>query len=265
MLHPHILIGAPSRCSIHITCLPFSRKEERRPGARFTLHAFRLLAKRFIRSDEKNNETLVKRVPKGIFLEDLSRVIRIEFLLVICTIMEFNETAIVFFLGHISASVQDVWIWAGCLPSILLVQIFQIGQLVILNVPGGWRLRQAVKEVMTSGNKDSNVHVVIAGLTNTYSYDQKVKPGPQPPNLLDKQISLLTSVVMDATSLGSSFGNCKTDVPPGSIFKRGDVVTVMFWSACPRNDLMTEGTYALVEILQSDKNWNQYMMTNTGA
>ncbi|GJT70776.1 neutral ceramidase 2-like protein [Tanacetum coccineum] len=187
-------------------------------------------------------------------------------------------------------------------PSILPVQIFQIGQLVILNVPGefttmaGRRLRQAVKEVMTSGNKDSNVHVVIAGLTNTYSQyvttfeeyqiqryegastlygphtlnayiqefkklasslisDQKVEPGPQPPNLLDKQISLLTPVVMDATPLGLSFGDCKTDVPPGSIFKRGDVVTVMFWSACPRNDLMTEGTYALVEILQSDKNW----------
>nr|GFB38278.1 neutral ceramidase [Tanacetum cinerariifolium] len=59
-------------------------------------------------------------------------------------------------------------------PSILPVQIFQIGQLVILNVTGefttmaGRRLRQAVKEVMTFGNKDSNVHVVIAGLTNTY-------------------------------------------------------------------------------------------------
>lgn len=33
----------------------------------------------------------------------------------------------------------------------------------------GRRLRDAVKEVMTSGDKDSNVHVVIAGLTNTYS------------------------------------------------------------------------------------------------
>nr|GEV02165.1 hypothetical protein [Tanacetum cinerariifolium] len=30
---------------------------------------------------------------------------------------------------------------------------------------------------------------------------------------------------------------------------------IMFWSACPRNDLMTEGTYALVEILHSNKNW----------
>lgn len=33
----------------------------------------------------------------------------------------------------------------------------------------GRRLRESVKEVLTSENKDSNIHVVIAGLTNTYS------------------------------------------------------------------------------------------------
>lgn len=61
-------------------------------------------------------------------------------------------------------------------PSILPIQIFQIGQFVILSVPGefttmaGRRLRDAVKTVL-SGDKSfgSNIHVVIAGLTNTYS------------------------------------------------------------------------------------------------
>ncbi|CAI9776479.1 unnamed protein product [Fraxinus pennsylvanica] len=65
--------------------------------------------------------------------------------------------------------------WA---PSILPVQILRIGQLVILSVPGefttmaGRRLRDAVRTVLTSGGRkefDENVHVVIAGLTNTYS------------------------------------------------------------------------------------------------
>ncbi|KAA3464855.1 neutral ceramidase [Gossypium australe] len=65
--------------------------------------------------------------------------------------------------------------WA---PSILPVQIVRIGQLVILSVPAefttmaGRRLRDAVKTVLTSGrNKqfNNNVHIVIAGLTNTYS------------------------------------------------------------------------------------------------
>lgn len=201
-----------------------------------------------------------------------------------------------------TGEMHEPYDWA---PSVLPIQIFQTGQLVILNVPGefttmaGRRLREAVEDVLTSGDNEefySSVHVVIAGLTNTYSQyvttfeeyqiqryegastlygpytlnayiqefkklafslisDQKVEPGPQPPDLLDKQISLLTPVVMDATPLGSNFGDCKTDVPPDSIFKRGDVVTATFWSACPRNDLMTEGTYALVEILQSSKGW----------
>ncbi|CAN4116601.1 unnamed protein product [Withania somnifera] len=192
--------------------------------------------------------------------------------------------------------------WA---PSILPVQILRIGQLVILSVPGefttmaGRRLRDAVKTVLTSGGSkefDSNIHVVLAGLTNTYSqyittfeeyqiqrYEgastlygphtlsayiqqfktlasalitgQTVQAGPQPPDLLDKQISLLPPVVMDATPLGSKFGDLIIDVPQSSTFNRGDLVSVSFWSACPRNDLMTEGTFALVEILEGKDTW----------
>ncbi|KAG8371451.1 hypothetical protein BUALT_Bualt13G0088900 [Buddleja alternifolia] len=192
--------------------------------------------------------------------------------------------------------------WA---PSILPIQILRIGQLVILSVPGefttmaGRRLRDAVKTFLTSGaSKEfgSNVHVVIAGLTNTYSqyvttneeyqiqryegastlygphtlsgYIQEfkklaaalisgksVESGPQPPDLLSKQISLLTPVVMDATPIGVKFGDVSLDVPKNSTYKRGGNVTVVFWSACPRNDLMTEGTFALVEILKGQDSW----------
>ncbi|XVE59360.1 hypothetical protein DITRI_Ditri05aG0040200 [Diplodiscus trichospermus] len=192
--------------------------------------------------------------------------------------------------------------WA---PSILPIQILRIGQLVILSVPGefttmsGRRLRDAVKTVLTSsgnGEFGSNIHVVIAGLTNTYSqyvttleeyqvqrYEgastlygphtlsayiqefqklanalvkgQPVETGPQPPDLLNKQISLLTPVVMDATPAGRNFGDVSTNVPANSTFKRGSTVTVVFWSACPRNDLMTEGTFSLVEMLQGKDTW----------
>ncbi|MCD7464969.1 Neutral ceramidase 1 [Datura stramonium] len=192
--------------------------------------------------------------------------------------------------------------WA---PSILPVQILRIGQLVILSVPGefttmaGRRLRDAVKTVLTSGGTkefDSNIHVVLAGLTNTYSqyittfeeyqiqryegastlygphtlsaYIQQFKKlasalitgetlqaGPQPPDLLEKQISLLAPVVLDATPIGSKFGDIIADVPQSSTFNRGNLVSVSFWSACPRNDLMTEGTFALVEILQGKDTW----------
>ncbi|XP_073225001.1 neutral ceramidase 1 isoform X2 [Cicer arietinum] len=84
---------------------------------------------------------------------------------------------------------------------------------------------------------------------------QPVEPGPLPPNLLNKQVSLLPPVVVDATPFGVNFGDVCSDVPQNSTFKRGDIVTVSFWSACPRNDLMTEGTFALVEFLQGKDTW----------
>lgn len=192
--------------------------------------------------------------------------------------------------------------WA---PTILPVQILRIGQIVILSVPGefttmaGRRLRDAMKTVLTSadiGEFNGGAHVVIAGLTNTYSqyvttyeeykvqryegastlygphtlnaYIQEfkklatalirgeaVEQGPQPPDLLDKQLSFLTPVVLDTAPLGSSFGDCSTDVPKNATFKRGDMVSVVFWSACPRNDLMTEATFALVEMLYGKDTW----------
>jgi neutral ceramidase len=72
---------------------------------------------------------------------------------------------------------------------------------------------------------------------------------------LEKQISFLTPVVMDATPRGVNFGDVSSDVPKNSTFKRGDLVTVDFWTACPRNDLKTEGTFALVEILRGKDSW----------
>ncbi|XP_047312584.1 neutral ceramidase 1-like [Impatiens glandulifera] len=192
--------------------------------------------------------------------------------------------------------------WA---PSILPIQIIRIGQFLILCVPGefttmaGRRLREAVKTVLINqghGEFDSSTHIVIAGLTNTYSqyvttfeeyqvqrYEgastlygahtlsayiqefeklavalisgQAVIAGPQPPDLLNKQISLLTPVLVDGTPSGVNFGDVSEDVPFNSTFRRGDKVTVVFWSGSPRNDLMTEGTFALVEHLQGKDTW----------
>ncbi|PNY09183.1 neutral/alkaline non-lysosomal ceramidase [Trifolium pratense] len=84
---------------------------------------------------------------------------------------------------------------------------------------------------------------------------QPVKPGPLPPNLLNKQVSLLPPVVVDGTPFGVNFGDVYSDVPQNSAFKSGDIVSASFWSACPRNDLMTEGTFALVEFLQGKDTW----------
>ncbi|KAJ0979597.1 hypothetical protein J5N97_015071 [Dioscorea zingiberensis] len=201
-----------------------------------------------------------------------------------------------------TGEMKEPYDWA---PSILPIQIIRLGQFVILSVPGefttmaGRRLRDAVRTVLISGSNgefDKNVHIVIAGLTNSYSqyittneeyqiqryegastlfgphtleaYIQEFKKlaaalvggksissGPQPPDLLNKQISLLPGVILDSTPAGVKFGDVKIDVPVNSTFKAGEMVTATFWSGCPRNDLLTEGTFALVEVLHGTDTW----------
>eukprot|EP00249_Psilotum_nudum_P021612 c28173_g1_i1 orf=226-2568(-) len=82
--------------------------------------------------------------------------------------------------------------------------------------------------------------------------DTSVEAGPSPPNLLSKQIQLLPGVVVDATPVGIKFGDLFKDVPSNDAYKSGDVVTVTFWTACPRNDLFTEKTFSLVEICDAN-------------
>ncbi|KAF7817678.1 neutral ceramidase 2-like [Senna tora] len=69
----------------------------------------------------------------------------------------------------------EPYAWA---PAILPIQILRLGKLIILSVPGefttmaGRRLREAVLETLVSngnGEFDDETHIVIAGLTNTYS------------------------------------------------------------------------------------------------
>ncbi|KAM3236864.1 neutral ceramidase 2 [Capsicum annuum] len=193
--------------------------------------------------------------------------------------------------------------WA---PAILPIQIFRLGSLIILSVPGefttmaGRRLREAVKETLISsgnGEFDDQTHVVIAGLTNAYSqyiatfeeYEQQryeaastlygphtlsayiqefkklaesmakgenITKGPSPPDLFSVQLSLLPDPTGDSPPPGINFGDIKQDVvvPKWGTFTKGDRAIATFWSANPRYDLLTEGTFAVVEMLQG-KSW----------
>ncbi|KAM3271402.1 hypothetical protein ACQJBY_041915 [Aegilops geniculata] len=75
-----------------------------------------------------------------------------------------------------------------------------------------------------------------------------------PPDMLDKQIGLLPGVILDSTPPGVHFGDVSSDVAANSDFRKGSTVNATFHSACPRNDLLTDGTFALVERLNGD-NW----------
>ncbi|KAK7333855.1 hypothetical protein VNO80_30635 [Phaseolus coccineus] len=197
----------------------------------------------------------------------------------------------------------DPYPWA---PAILPIQILRLGKLIILSVPGefttmaGRRLREAVKETLISssnGKFNDKTHVVIAGLTNTYSqyiatfeeyqhqryeaastlygphtlsaYIQEFKKlaqamaegqnitikGPSPPDLSSVQRSLLLGPFEDSVPEGTKFGDIKEDIafPERGYFRKGDTPSATFWSANPRYDLLTEGTFAAVERLQGER------------
>ncbi|KAK7401124.1 hypothetical protein VNO78_12440 [Psophocarpus tetragonolobus] len=197
----------------------------------------------------------------------------------------------------------DPYPWA---PAILPIQILRLGKLIILSVPGefttmaGRRLKEAVKKTLiTSSNGEFNneTHVIIAGLTNTYSqyiatfeeyqhqryeaastlygphtlsaYIQEFKKlaqamaeghnitrkGPSPPDLSSVQLSLLPGLFGDSPPKGIKFGDIKEDIafPERGYFTKGDTPSATFWSANPRYDLLTEGTFAAVERLKGER------------
>ena len=70
--------------------------------------------------------------------------------------------------------------------------------------------------------------------------NKEVPTNFQPPDLLDKQIGLLPGVMFDSTPLGVKFGDVSSDVPANSTFNKGSTVSATFYSACPRNDYITD-------------------------
>ncbi|KAL3840149.1 hypothetical protein ACJIZ3_024740 [Penstemon smallii] len=81
--------------------------------------------------------------------------------------------------------------------------------------------------------------------------DKSVAKRLSPPDLSSVQLSLLIDPSGDTPPPGVKFGDIKLDVKNGPL-KKGDKVNATFWSANPRYDLLTEGTFALVEMLQGD-------------
>lgn len=76
-----------------------------------------------------------------------------------------------------------------------------------------------------------------------------VKPasGPDPPNLLNKQISLRPSVKFDNAPIGKSFGDVTRQ--PNDFYTVNDTVTATFIAGHPQNNLFQESSYLTVERL----------------
>jgi neutral ceramidase len=78
-------------------------------------------------------------------------------------------------------------------------------------------------------------------------------PGPTPPDNRERSISLIRGVVFDGAGFGRSFGQVITDVSP--TYPLGALVRATFVGANPRNNLRLEGTFAAVEMENSDASW----------
>ena len=146
----------------------------------------------------------------------------------------------------------------------------------------GRRMRKAVAEEVILQKMESDPVVVIAGLANEYAdytttfeeyqaqrYEgastvygpneleafisqvkrliQDMAQGvasqtlPSPPTYLSKQISLQPGVIYDSVAKGQQFGDVTVQPPATAVV--GEVVSVVFCSADPRNDLRTEGAF----------------------
>jgi neutral ceramidase len=187
-------------------------------------------------------------------------------------------------------------------PNIVDIQVFRVGQFVIIVSPGeattmaGRRWKEAIHDSTQSlGHSDSEPIVVLGGPANSYTHyiatpeeyeiqryegastlygqytlnayinltlsylhhlSPKSKshpdPGPLPPNNRDVALSFITGVIYDGRPLFKSFGDVKTDVRPA--YQIGDIVSVSFVGANPRNNLRLEQTFAAVEMLDLDTN-----------
>ncbi|XP_063949298.1 neutral ceramidase 2-like [Daucus carota subsp. sativus] len=79
--------------------------------------------------------------------------------------------------------------------------------------------------------------------------------GLLPPDLSSVQISLVTDPSGDSPPPGKKFGDMQQDIkqPKSGSFRKGDKPSATFWSPNPRYDLLTEGTFAVVEMLQGQR------------
>lgn len=82
--------------------------------------------------------------------------------------------------------------------------------------------------------------------------------GPAPPNLLSKQLEFLPGVIVDGAPLGHHIGEVVTQ--PAASYAAGDMAEVTFYSACLRNNLMTQSTFLTVERDQGNGNWTVVAM-----
>lgn len=191
-------------------------------------------------------------------------------------------------------------------PRCIPLQLLRVGQLVIIGVPAefstmsGRRLRNTVRKTLLDNGFPSNVTVVIAGLSNTYSdyvttfeeYQVQRYEGASTdygPYTLDAYLQEFGKLAVLLAKGKKPDPGCQVPyyrdkqwalhtpvvfdaVPSGkkfgdvntdakSSYKLNESVVVEFWAGNPRNNLMTGKTFLTVEM----KNNSQWTVLYTDA
>ena len=91
----------------------------------------------------------------------------------------------------------------------------------------------------------------ISKLAKAIALGTDVEAGEAPQDLSARQLSFLPPSLADAVPMGAQFGDVTEDVRYNVSYSNGDVVRAVFRSGCPRNDLLTEGTFTAVERMEA--------------
>ncbi|XP_005183819.1 neutral ceramidase [Musca domestica] len=94
---------------------------------------------------------------------------------------------------------------------------------------------------------------VFERLTKALFRGETVEPGPQPPYMNDRMLSMNTGVIFDGHPLDKDFGYVKQQ--PLKHYKINDTVVVTFVAGNPRNNLFHEKTYLTVERKINEERW----------
>lgn len=89
-------------------------------------------------------------------------------------------------------------------------------------------------------------------LFKALSQSVELDPGPSPPFLSDRLISLTPPVIFDSKPWGKNFGSVL--IQPQAEYKRGEQVIAQFVSGNPRNNLQHGESYFTIQQLNDD-NW----------
>ena len=96
----------------------------------------------------------------------------------------------------------------------------------------------------------------LTHLAAAMAANQVVMPGPEPLDLLDKQVNLQTGVLFDDKPLGKHFGSIAKEV--NASYHAGEEVVAQFWGAHPKNNFRRNDTFVAVQ-QRIDGKWQRIL------